>query len=62
MGAVPIRCHRSRRIITVVCQYFQPIIVAAKARDVGESDTVTIVKDMLADVFGYDKYAEVISP
>lgn len=27
----------------------------------GESDTVTIVKDMLADVFGYDKYAEVTS-
>ena len=37
---------------------FQPILAAAKARDVGETDTVTIVKDMLADVFGYDKYAE----
>lgn len=40
---------------------FQPILVAAKARDVGEADTVTIVKDMLADVFGYDKYSEVTS-
>jgi hypothetical protein len=40
---------------------FQPILSAAKARDVGESDTVTIVKDMLADVFGYDKYSEVTS-
>jgi predicted type IV restriction endonuclease len=40
---------------------FQPILAAAKARDVGESDTVTIVKDMLAGVFGYDKYAEVTS-
>jgi len=38
---------------------FQPILAAAKARDIGESDTVTIIKDMLADVFGYDKYAEV---
>ena len=40
---------------------FQPILAAAKVRDVGEADTVTIVKDMLADVFGYDKYSEVTS-
>lgn len=40
---------------------YQPILSSAKARDVGESDTVTIIKDMLADVFGYDKYADVTS-
>lgn len=40
---------------------FQPILASAKARDVGESDTVTIVVDMLGDVFGYDKYSEVTS-
>ena len=40
---------------------FQPVLAAAKSRDVGESDTVTIVKDMLAEVFGYDKYSEVTS-
>jgi hypothetical protein len=40
---------------------FQPIIAAAKARDVNESDTVTIVTDMLAEVFGYDKYTEITS-
>ena len=40
---------------------FQPILAAAKARDVGETDTVTIVKDMLAAVFGYDKYSELTS-
>jgi hypothetical protein len=40
---------------------FQPILAAAKARDIGESDTVTIIKDMLADVYGYDKYADVTS-
>ena len=40
---------------------FQPILASAKARDVGESDTVTIVVDMLADVFGYDKYSEITS-
>ncbi len=40
---------------------YQPILTAARSRDVGETDTVTIVKDMLADVFGYDKYSELTS-
>jgi hypothetical protein len=40
---------------------YQPILAAAKARDVGEADTVTIIKDMLADVFGYHKYSDVTS-
>lgn len=40
---------------------YQPIIESARSRDVGETDTVTIVKDMLADVFGYDKYSELTS-
>jgi hypothetical protein len=40
---------------------FQPILDAARGRDVGEADTVTIVKDMLAEVFGFDKYAEITS-
>jgi hypothetical protein len=40
---------------------FQPVLASAKARDVGEADTVTIIKDMLSEVFGYDKYAEVTS-
>jgi hypothetical protein len=48
------------RLAAGIRQY-QPILAAAKARDVNEADTVTIVKDMLADVFGYDKYAEVTS-
>jgi predicted type IV restriction endonuclease len=38
---------------------FQPILSSSKARDDGEADTVMIVTDMLAEVFGYDKYAEV---
>ena len=42
-------------------KHYQPILDAARARDVGEADTVTIIKDMLADVFGYDKYSEVTS-
>jgi predicted type IV restriction endonuclease len=28
---------------------------------VSEADTVTVVKDLLSDLFGYDKYAEVTS-
>lgn len=42
-------------------KHFQPILASAKSRDVNETDTVTIIKDMLADVFGYDKYSEVTS-
>lgn len=40
---------------------FQPILAAARTRDVGESDTVTIINDMLGDIFGYDKFLEVTS-
>ncbi len=38
---------------------FQPVLSAAKSRDVNESDTSMIVTDMMADLFGYDKYSEV---
>lgn len=38
---------------------FQPVVEQAKARDVGEADTSTLVKDILAELFGYDKYAEI---
>lgn len=38
---------------------FQPVVEQAKARDVGEADTSTLVKDILAEVFGYDKYSEI---
>jgi hypothetical protein len=40
---------------------FQPIMDSARARDVTEADTVTIVKDVLGEVLGYDKYSEVTS-
>lgn len=38
---------------------FQPILSSAKARDVNEADTVTIVLDILGELFGFDKYAEI---
>jgi ASC-1-like (ASCH) protein len=40
---------------------FQPILASAKLRDVNESDTVVIVTDLLQEIFGYDKFAEVTS-
>lgn len=58
MAAVPKKV--AERLVTGIKRY-QPILSAAKARDVGEADTVTIIKDMLADVFGYDKYSDVTS-
>lgn len=58
MANVPARV--SDRIATGI-KRFQPILASAKSRDVGESDTVTIVVDMLAEIFGYDKYSEITS-
>lgn len=58
MASVPKKV--AERLVAGLKQ-FQPILASAKARDVNEADTVTIVKDMLAEVFGYDKYSEVTS-
>jgi predicted type IV restriction endonuclease len=38
---------------------FKPVLDSAKSRDVNESDTSMIVTDMLADVFGFDKYNDI---
>lgn len=40
---------------------FQPLLAEAKTRDVGEADTVTLIKDIVSEVFGYDKYADLTS-
>ena len=40
---------------------FQPVLRDARDRDVNESDTSDIIKDMLAELFGYEKYQEVTS-
>lgn len=57
---MPVPKKVAERLVAGIKRY-QPILAGAKARDVGEADTVTIVKDMLAEVFGYDKYSEVTS-
>jgi predicted type IV restriction endonuclease len=48
------------RISTQLKKY-QGVLKAAQQRDISEADTVTIITDMLADIFGYDKYKEVTS-
>ncbi len=48
------------RIKTAVAK-FQKVLAVAKARDLNESDTVTLIVDMLNEIFGYDKYLEVTS-
>ncbi|MBX9462347.1 MAG: type I restriction enzyme HsdR N-terminal domain-containing protein [Aquamicrobium sp.] len=40
---------------------YQRVAIAQQKADVAEADTVTVVKDILADVFGYDKYEELTS-
>ena len=58
MGTVPTRAAER---IRDALKRFQPILAAAKARDVNESDTVVIVTDILQYIFGYDKYSEITS-
>ncbi|MDD9886882.1 MAG: type I restriction enzyme HsdR N-terminal domain-containing protein [Gammaproteobacteria bacterium] len=48
----------SKRLIANIPK-FKKILESARKRDVNESDTVTIVTDMLEQVFGFDKYTEI---
>ena len=38
---------------------FKKVLESARERDINESDTVTIVTDMLEEIFGFDKYSEI---
>lgn len=53
--AVPKRVEERMR---AALKTFLPILVGLRDRDVAEADTVTIVKDLLSELFGYDKYKE----
>lgn len=48
------------RLVAGLKQY-QKIVRKLAAKDISEADTVTVVKDIMSDVFGYDKYAELTS-
>lgn len=58
MASIPVKVLDR---LTAGIKRFQPVLTSAKSRDVNESDTVTIITDMLADVFGFDKYSEITS-
>lgn len=47
--------------LTKQTRKFQKVLKSAIARDVNESDTVAIITDMLANIFGFDKYSEITS-
>ncbi len=47
--------------ITATLKVYQGVLSQQRDRDVSEADTVTIIKDLLADLFGYNKYAELTS-
>jgi hypothetical protein len=40
---------------------YQGVIAQIKKKDANESDTVTVITDILQDIFGYDKYADITS-
>lgn len=56
MATIPVKVQTR---IKEALKRFKPVIEQAKARDIGEADTSTLVKDILADLFGYDKYTEI---
>jgi len=58
MVTIPVKVKD--RLISGV-KKFQPIVAKAQAKDINESDTVTIILDILSDVFGYDKFLEITS-
>lgn len=49
-----------RRLVAGI-EKFQPILRKAKISNRNESDTVTIIVDILCEVFGYDKYDHITS-
>ena len=55
MAGIPVKVKER---ITANIKKFQPIVKSARDKDINDSDTVTIVSDMLSDLFGYEKYRE----
>lgn len=55
MASIPKKVQE--RLVDGIKKY-QPIVQGRKAADVGEADTVILVTEILAEVFGYDKFKE----
>lgn len=60
MSIVKIPKKANDRLVAGLKRY-QPIVSKLRERDISEADTVTVIKDMLTDIFGYDKYTELTS-
>ena len=60
MSSVKIPKKAHDRLVAGLKRY-QPIVGKLRERDISEADTVTVIKDMLTDIFGYDKYTELTS-
>ncbi len=60
MTSVRIPKKVQERLVAGLKRY-QPIVRKLGERDISEADTVTVIKDMLTDIFGYDKYTELTS-
>lgn len=60
MTAIKIPKKAQDRLVAGLKKY-QPIVGKLRERDISEADTVTVIKDMLTDIFGYDKYTELTS-
>lgn len=58
MAAIPKKVSER---ITKTLGTFQKVLTSARDRDVNEADTVSIVSDIIANVFGFDKYTEITS-
>ena len=56
MATIP--AATQRRLASAVPK-FKKVLQRAAERDVNESDTVTIVTDILEEVFGFDKYSDI---
>ena len=52
---------KATKRIHSVLKKFQNVITQAQARDINESDTVTIIVDSLHHIFGFDKFSEITS-
>jgi hypothetical protein len=60
VAAVKIPKRVQDRLVAGLKKY-QRIVGKLRERDVSEADTVTVIKDMLSELFGYDKYVELTS-
>jgi 2-hydroxy-3-keto-5-methylthiopentenyl-1-phosphate phosphatase len=58
MSNIPQKVHE--RLVAGI-KKFKPVLIAAQKNNDNESNTVTIITDMLSEIFGFAKYSEITS-